>query len=134
MSQISPVFIGKVSGGKLTLNNPSGFDGYLLSLGEREVQLVVGRIRKPRSNQENRYYWGVVITLLSEATGYTEDEMHDALRMLFLRDNEKSIPTLKSTAALSTLEFEEYLSKIRVWASQEIDCYIPEPNEVEQRG
>jgi hypothetical protein len=69
--------------------------------------------------------------LLCEATGYFDDEMHDALRILFLKDMTREVPTIKSTASLTTIEFEEYLTKIREWTSRVLNCYIPEPNEVE---
>ena len=128
---MNPVFFGRVEKGKLVLKLQDRFNDYLRSLEGQEVQVVVGKPRKPRSNQENRYYWGVVIKLLSEHTGYSEDEMHDALRMLFLTDKTSKMPTLKSTALLSTVEFEEYMSQIRMWASTELQVYVPEPNEVE---
>jgi hypothetical protein len=38
-------------------------------------------------------------------------------------------PTVRSTSDLSTIEFEEYCSKIRMWASKELGVYIPSPNE-----
>lgn len=43
----------------------------------------------------------------------------------------------ESTAELSTKEFEEYLEKIRQWASdpdEGVNCYIPLPNEVKPTG
>jgi hypothetical protein len=128
---VNPIFLGTVSNGELVVNNHSQFFEYLRSLEGKEIQVVVGTVKKNRSNNENRYYWGVVIKILSEHTGYSTDEMHDALRMLFLIEREKQIPSIKSTATLSTVEFEHYLSQIRLWASTEMNCYIPEPNEVE---
>jgi hypothetical protein len=35
----------------------------------------------------------------------------------------------RSTATLSTLEMEDYLARVREFASMELGCYIPEPNE-----
>lgn len=127
---MNPIFLGTIKQGKLLLNTQDQFDKYLLTLEGQEIQVVVGKVKKQRSSQENKYYWAVPIKLLSEATGYTDEEMHDALRMLFLKDMSKKIPTLRSTASLTTVEMEEYLSKIRVWASQVLNCYVPEPNEV----
>ena len=128
---MNPIFLGRIDKGKLILPLQDQFDTYLLTLEGLEVEVIVRKPKKPRSKQENRYYWGVVIKLLSEATGYNQDEMHEALRMLFLVDRSDLIPTLKSTAFLTVEEFEEYLSTIRMWASQSLNCYIPLPNEVE---
>lgn len=90
-----------------------------------------------RSNQQSRYYFGVVVDILSNHTGFTPEEMHEILKHKFLRDWKK-IKTVngvfeyvytKSTTILSTAEFENYLAKIREWAAIELNCQIPEPNE-----
>ena len=39
---------------------------------------------KNRSNQENRYYWKIVVKTLADELGYTGDEMHDILREMFM--------------------------------------------------
>lgn len=128
---MNPIFIGKIENSRLVLDNPERFTQYLSTLNKKIVRVIVEKIKKPRTRKENRYYWGVVIKLLCETTGYIDNEMHDALRMLFLRDTDKKIPTLRSTTALTTIEFEEYLEKIRQWAMEKLNCYIPLPNEVE---
>lgn len=93
---------------------------------------------KDRSNEQNRYYWGVVIDLISEHTGFNREEMHEVLKHKFLRQTvwvplrngikEQSIIT-KSTTKLTTLQFEEYLREIRQWAAEEMSISLPEPNE-----
>ena len=83
---------------------------------------------KPRSLKENNYYWGIVLTLLAEATGFTPEEAHDAMRWKFLRKGQR-FETVRSTTGLTTNEFEEYLEKIRLFAAQELNCIIPLPNE-----
>ena len=124
------VFVAKVDKENLVFNDPSRFREYLRSLDGQVVDVIVRKPKKPRSNNQNAYMWAVPYQLLSETTGYTPNEIHDALRMLFLLDRSRKIPTLRSTTELSTVEMEDYLSKIRIWASQELNCYIPEPNEV----
>ncbi|HCJ67017.1 MAG TPA: hypothetical protein DHV62_06760 [Elusimicrobia bacterium] len=128
---MNPIFLGKVEGNKLNLYSPKEFNKYLLNFANKEVQVVVSIPKKQRSNEENRYYWGVVIKILSEHIGYTDEEIHEALKLKFLKDESREIPILRSTASLTTVEFEEYLEKIRMWAAQELNCIIPEPNEVE---
>lgn len=95
-------------------------------------------IKNNRSNNQNRYYWGIIIALLSEHTGFDREEMHEILKHKFLRrtvwihtkhkTQEQSIITT-STTALTTKKFEEFLCQIRQWASQDIGVFIPEPNE-----
>lgn len=91
--------------------------------------------KKIRSNPQNRYYHGVVVPILSEFLGYTNEEMHEVLKHKFLRlmaffptkSGGENVWITKSTADLDTKCFEEYLSQIRIWASSEIGCYIPDP-------
>lgn len=102
-------------------------------------RLEILRGKKIRSNEENRYYWGIVVALISECTGFTPDEVHEILKHQFLR-KQVFYPTeggvalgfdiTKSTTELTTVEFEKYLSDIRQWASEVLSCYIPLPNEV----
>lgn len=95
---------------------------------------------KNRSNQQNSYYWGVIIRELSEHTGYTSDEIHEVLKYKFIsypivfhhkeiQSRDEEIYVCKSTTELDTKEMEDYLSKIRTWASAELGVWIPEPNE-----
>ena len=126
-----PVFLATIQKGRLVFNNPDGFEKYLWKLNDKSVDVVVRLPRKDRSNSQNRYMWGVVYELLSEAIGYTPNEIHDTMRMLFLQDNLRKIPTLRSTTELTTVEMENYLEQIRQWAAEELNCVIPLPNEVE---
>ena len=128
---MNPIFLGSVQNGKLVFNNFEPFKNYLHTLEGKSVDVVIRIPKKDRSNEQNRYMWGVVYELLSETTGYTPNEIHDAMRMLFLQDNLRKIPTLRSTTELSTIEMEDYLEKIRQWAAQELSCVIPNPNQVE---
>jgi len=75
---------------------------------------------KGRSNPQNRYFHGVVLPLLSDCTGYTDEEMKGIVKYKF---------GIKSTSALTTIEHEEFMSKIRMWASRDLECWIPEPHE-----
>lgn len=97
---------------------------------------------KQRSSPQNSYYWGVVIEVLANHSeiGYTKDEWHEILKHKFLRitlwipkkDGIKEMSVItKTTTKLTTKDFEEYLSQIRSWASQDLGCFIPEPNEME---
>lgn len=128
---MNPIFRATIQKGKVIFDCVGLFNDYLTLLEGKEVDVIVRKHKKNRSNNQNAYYWGVCIKILSEELGYTDDEMHSALKMMFLQDNLRKIPTLKSTTSLTTVEFEEYLEKIRQWAAQELSCIIPLPNEVD---
>jgi ribosomal protein L39E len=91
--------------------------------------------RDKRSNNQNRYFHGVVLQLLSDHTGYTIEEMKQILKNEFLTytkdlPNGKSMKFVKSTADLNTKEFEDFLENSRRFAIQTFDVFIPLPNEV----
>lgn len=98
--------------------------------GER-VQVKIERIYSPRSNEQNRYYWGVLLKIFSEETGYTQQELHEALKYEFLKKDMGRLTGAKSTKELNTKEFNDYISTVRNFASRDFGCYIPSPGEVE---
>jgi hypothetical protein len=75
---------------------------------------------KDRSNPQNRYLHGVLLPVLSTHTGYDQDEMKAVIKWKF---------KVQHTSALSTIEFEKFLSDVREWASRDLGCYLPCPNE-----
>jgi hypothetical protein len=105
----------------------------LRTLKERKYAIEIKQYREGRSNPQNRYYWGVVLSLLSNHTGFTPEEMHETLKQKFLFTF-KPLPTGEeikipgSTADLDTAQFEEYLEHVKRFAIQELDVLIPDPN------
>ena len=97
------------------------------------------KVRDWRSTNQNRYYWGVVVSLIAEHVGLASEETHDMIKYLFLKDIrsiqgvretlEVVIP--KSTTTLKTDEFEELMRQVRTWASAELGLWIPTPDEAE---
>lgn len=128
-----PVFLARVDHtGRIKPDRGHAFLSYVKGFAGQVVEVVVRRPRKHRSDRQNRYYWGVLIAILAEHCGYTSEELHEALKWKFLRvEADGPLPTVRSTTSLSTVEFEEYLEKVRIWASTDLDVYIPLPNEVE---
>ena len=105
-----------------------------LSVNHSKPITITGRkVYKGRSNNQNRYYWGVVLSVLSQHTGHTQDELHEILKYKFNRQfvelGGKHYPVGGSTTELETIQFEEYLEKVRLWAVTELGCEIPLPNE-----
>lgn len=124
--------LGTTKRGKFVPDDPRTFKLAFCMLEGKRTCVTVSKETKRRSTQQSRYYWGVVCRLVGEVTGYTTDEAHDALRWQFLKQHRDGMPpTVRSTTSLTTAEFEEYMTSIRQWASTELGCWIPEPNEVE---
>lgn len=92
--------------------------------------MEIQRSKDKRSLNQNKYYWGVIVTLFAEHTGYTSNESHQELASMFLRYDKDGKNFTRSTADLDTKEFEKYAEQCRFFMNQEIGLSIPLPNEV----
>lgn len=93
----------------------------------RKGFITLSEERKKRTNDQNAWYWACVVGIPAALYGYYPEEMHDAYKMMFLRNHEDGKPeTIKSTTALNTKEFSEYVERCRQWAAEQ-GFYIPEP-------
>lgn len=136
MSEV--VTTGYVRGGRLELRNKRQFGERLRRMRDGEVIVTIQRARATRSIQQSRWYWGVIVDLLSEHTGFSPEEMHDVLKAKFLpkklavTDGNGEIQGEfvigGSTTKLNKLEFGEYCERIRQWAAEELDVVIPDPD------
>jgi hypothetical protein len=126
------VIYGKIEDGKYHGQKPdySKFEG-------KKVVIEIKEHKSTRSQMQNNYYWGVVIKYLADEIGYQSfeyEQLHEILKLKFLKPVPKifngiayNIP--QSTTKLNTSEFKDYIEDIRDFASKELNCYIPEPNE-----
>lgn len=125
--------LAKIENGKIVFENPCDFIETIKKLEGEKIKIFIEKYKKQRSNNQNKYYWSVVIALLSEKTGHSTEETHDALRIKFLKKTEnENFPTIISTSSLSALEFENFISKVRNFALLEFGLTIPLPNEAEK--
>ena len=132
MSQPVPAFTGRVESGRVVWDSPAEAARWTRALEGERVQISIRKWRGRRSDQSNRYYWGDVVAIIAEHCGYEPEEAHDALKVLFLTDHaaEAPLPRVKSTAALNTTEFCEYIDRVKRWAATDLGLVIPEPGEV----
>jgi len=107
---------------------------YLKTL-ENVYKLEIKRDKDKRSYSQNRYYHGVVVKMLGDELGNFPTEMHEILKSLFLQYDAvigktgEVVRVVKSTTELTTIEFEEYLEKCRIFALTNLGIRIPLPNE-----
>lgn len=90
----------------------------------------IQKAKQVRSLKQNKYYWGVLVKIIAQHTGYTSDETHQELARMFLSYKNNGKTFVKSTTKLNTGEFETYAEQCRTWAQSEMDCYVPLPNEI----
>lgn len=122
-------FVGTVEKGKLHIDFRPNFDRWLVTLEGQRVTVEVKKFRKNRTDAQNRYWWGCVIDILSKHTGYEPEEMHDAIKIKFLPVEKAGLISGRSTARLNTAEFNDLIERVQRWAAQDLQVYIPDPEE-----
>ncbi len=129
---MNPIFPGQINSGKLHLDDKDSFQNYLHSLEGKRIDLSVGPYKRKRSDNQNAYYWGVVLKLIADHTGAEPEEVHQALKFQFTPKRfGGNLVAPASTKVLDTIDFEKYLDKVRRWAQEELNVAIPLPKEVQ---
>lgn len=95
------------------------------------VEITVKKYNPKRSDRQNRYYWSVVVGYISAYTGQLPEEAHEGLKSMFLKVHHDKLPYIRSTASLTTKEFNDYVEQCIVWAAQFLGVAIPDPDAVE---
>jgi hypothetical protein len=130
-----------IKGGALFIKNKELYLQELSTLQEDKEYTIVIRVkRKPRSNGQNRYYWGVVVPLVLRGLKHagfnvhSKEDAHDIIKFKFLKinienDSGEFMESFKSTKEMSTSEFKDFIEHLQIWASEYLNVYIPSPNE-----
>jgi len=141
MSKITPIFkVKSLSCEKITVSEDCRWSYFkwveymdcLIKSGKK-VEVIIRIEKKNSSSRQQRYYRGVVIPIIAEHTGYSIDEVHGVLQSAglwndFLPDGKEYIRST-SEGNWTTLQWEERMEKIRRWAMELDNIYIPLPNE-----
>lgn len=135
----SSSFIGTAEKGRFVPDEPMAVKMALGAIEGKRILVTVERYRKPRSTgkpteegNQNGYYFRVVVPMIAKAIGESVENTHDLLKrehnskIVVIGDKEISVP--QSTAKMNTLEFEEYLERVKTWAAEFFPMYIPDPD------
>ncbi len=125
---------GKIENGQIIVWNKSILKQYEGQM----IDVWIDKQRKNRTLSQNAYYWGVIVPLICEEWGEDKNTVHDYLKKRFLSyrkviktpKGEKMVELIGSTAKLNTSEFTDFNEKVKMWASQNLNCYIPDPCEL----
>ena len=131
----------QIINGKLHLMKRSEFHKAIQMIGDCKGKLIFEKSYKKRSNDQNAYYWGVVIDLFQ--TGYfaetgencTPDEAHEYLKNKFntkeavCEGTGEILNMVQSTQTLTTVQYEEYLIACRNFIHEYFGILVPLPNE-----
>lgn len=133
MKTITPIFFGFAKNGVLEFENLVEYQIWLEGING-EFELTINERKKQRTIDQNSWYWGVVLPVISESTGHTPEELHEVFKDMFLgkktilwNGEEKKIQG--SSASLFTQGFGEYIERIRAEVAT-MGITIPDPERV----
>lgn len=112
----------------------------------KSIEVIFRKLKKHRSSEQNRYYWGVVVPIVTDAfhdlgnpvTSSSPDDLqltHEFLKRRFLQpiqvaDANGEAHTLGyTTTNLSTSQMMDYIAQIQQFAAEYLNTVIPDPNE-----
>lgn len=150
MKDLILTYTGKVENGQVF--GPRTKQRFRAEVGRafegKRIEITVQRKKKRRSPEQNRYYWGLVLNILSHQfkewnpdLEITTDIVHEWCKERFLPmisdwedvkiktpEGEKEIR--KTTTRMTTVQFMDYIALIQQFAA-EYGFYIPDPDEWE---
>ena len=123
--------------------NEEGFDTFLKTFYgttdiSGDVAVIVENWKPTTSNPQFRYYYGVVLELITKETGMDKESLDSILKSKFLYEytmlgNNLEKCTISKTR-VTTTQFNEFLNQVVCWAAEFLGLVIPEPNEAEPIG
>lgn len=132
---------GNVENGKLKASKWDVFKQNILAFGECRIRITAEKLYSKRSNQQNRYYWGVVVNEfvdgMSEMWGekITAETAHEMMKLHcngkdVVNPETGEIMTIpQSTQELDTYDFEQYQERCRKLIFDYFGRTVPLPNE-----
>jgi len=108
----------------------------LLDLPDGKYQVDKHKIK--RSNDQNKYWWGVVVKLIADwlrsyGNDVTDNDVHEFLKMKYIGKREvtingKTFERYKGTSELTTIEFADMIAKVQRDFAEK-DLIIPDPGQ-----
>lgn len=133
-------YIGIIKDGKLYISSPRRAQMDLDTAKIKDGRLVEIELRPlpRRSDNQNKYYWSVVVAMVQEALqdlGHevNSDQTHDFLKSKFNAkpvcnaDGELIGEIGETTTRLNKSGFMDYLANIQRWAAEWLSITIPDP-------
>lgn len=100
-----------------------------------KFEIIIRRFSESVSDRQRGYYRSTVLPALMDLTGYTEDEMHEWLRLEFgptaqikIHGVAHDVAKFSTSKKGQVAEMQAYLERVCEWAAGNLGCYIPPPN------
>lgn len=135
---------GVLRAGKLQWDDQAGFSAELRGLEDGSVVVTVKHASAAtvRSQKANKYYFGVVLRIVSEETGQSVDDIHDAMCSQFLPSEQKRVEFFnrmtgeslavdadtRRSSKLTGGPFYDFVEQVRLWAQEFLGIQTPDPD------
>lgn len=129
--KIIPKFLIEIKNGEIDTGKIRSYTRFLKN---GFYELTIRKPTRVRSIQQNAYFHGVVVQILSDETGIDFFEVKDLLKSLFLKKEivfmGKTYEIVQHSANLDTIDFNKFVKNVQAFASEN-GINIPDPKEVD---
>lgn len=115
---------------------------HVASLAGKPIAVTVEEAKNIRSQKANAYYWSQVLPLLAAENEQTADEVHDAMCVLFLPNEQKRVEFFnkmtgesltvdvdtRRSSKLSGGPFYDFVERVRLWGVEFLGVLTPDPD------
>lgn len=127
--------IAKLNGNVFKFREAKKWYKDLKKLDGKEVLVSIKEYKKQNYNTDlmRKFYFGVVLAIIADWSGYTKEECHDFCKAKFLTDKSGPIPRIGSVSrgSITTKKFKKLLEDIQLYFSTNHGVVIPDPNDKE---
>lgn len=109
----------------------------LAALPGKRIKVTVEEAKKRRSDEQNKYLWGVVYPTILQSgqlDGWTAEDVHEYLLgeiygwETLAGFGRKRLRPIRRSSRMNTVEFAEYVAQIQQRMAA-LGIYVPDPNE-----
>jgi len=120
--------------GKIPKDAIGVMQDFFTKRAKRYIKITLEDKKKLKSHEQLGYWFAVVVTIFSNHTGYTQEEIHEILKVRagYIEEKEiegKKITVIKSFANASVMDIMAIMGKTFEWAEYlGINLPLPDPN------
>lgn len=115
-------FTADIRDRKVVWCDPEAARRHVASLDGKRVNISIDVRRPRRSDEQNRFYWGVCIPAIlrghSDFEGWDPEDVHEWLKATFLSREFNGTRFAQSTATLNTQGMAMYLDRVIRYAAE----------------
>lgn len=133
---IIPIFRATVKNAQLLLKHPANFRKYLLSFrNNTDVDITVKRHEETISDPLRKYYFKVVMGILSEDTGHSKEQCHEAMKIKFSSEEIDGMLIVHSVfsneSKMGITRKKEFIAEVKQWMWDFRELTVPDPGEAQ---